>query len=253
MEVHHHPIPPKAGEKKRFKEYLLEFFMLFLAVFLGFLAENIRERQLENHREREFVKSLTEDLNDDVHNLDSMIAFEQTGLKQLDTLINLLDDPALAKQNGDEIYYVARQGPREYPFPVDSRTLDQLKGSGGFLLIRNAEASKRIITYYNQYSQIKLLENNYSLEFDDYKRVAAKIFEPVILRRQENDAGYIIRSNNSPTLVSYDPNQLKELGFHVMEMSGSRRTKLRMLEEQKVKAVQLKLYLQKEYNLGHDV
>jgi len=248
MEVHHHP----KVEKKGLKEYLLEFFMLFLAVFLGFLAENIRERQLEHHREREYIKSLTEDLSDDVHNLDSMISFEQTGLRQLDTLINLLDDPALAKQNGDELYFVARQGPREYPFPVDSRTLDQLKSSGGFLLIRNVEASKQIITYYNQYSPIKLLENNYGSEFDDYKRVAAKIFEPAILRRQENDAGYIVRGHDNPILLSYDANQLKELGFLAVQMSGSRRSKLRMLQEQKMKAVQLKLYLQKEYNLGND-
>jgi hypothetical protein len=74
---------------------------------------------------------------------------------------------------------VARQGPREYPFPVNSRTLDQLKGSGGFLLIKNVDASNQVINYYNQYSPIKLLENNYSLEFDDYKRVAAKIFDDI--------------------------------------------------------------------------
>jgi hypothetical protein len=245
MEVHHHP----KVEKKNFKEYLLEFFMLFLAVFLGFLAENIRERQFENHRELEYIKSLTADLNDDAHNLDSMMAFEQTGLRQLDTLISLLDDPGLAKQNGDEMYYVARQGPREYPFPVNSRTLDQLKGSGGFLLIKNVEASNQVINYYNQYSPIKLLENNYSLEFDDYKRVAAKIFDPAILRRQENNESYIMRSDDNPFLLSYDAKQLKELGFHVVQMSGSRRSKLRMLETQKSKALQLELYLEKEYGL----
>jgi hypothetical protein len=246
MEVHH---PHHPTHKKKWSEYLLEFFMLFLAVFLGFVTENIREHQAETNREMEYVKSLTEDLNDDIHNLDSMIAFEQTGLKELDTLIDLLDDPGLAKQNGDELYFVARQGAREYPFPINSRTLDQLKGSGGFLLIRNVEASNQVINYYNQYSPIKLLEGNYQLEFDDYKRVAAKILDPAILRRQENDEGYITRSNDNPSLLSYDASQLKELGFHAVQMSGSRRTKLRMLQAQKEKALQLRLYLQKEYHL----
>src|SRR6516225_663533 len=102
MEVHRHP--HHVTHKKKWGEYVLEFFMLFLAVFLGFVAENIREHQVESNREVEYIKSLTEDLDDDIHNLDSMIAFEQTGLKELDTLINLLDDPVLAKQNGDEIY-----------------------------------------------------------------------------------------------------------------------------------------------------
>ena len=40
MEVHKHP--HHVTHKKKWGEYLLEFLMLFLAVFLGFVAENIR-------------------------------------------------------------------------------------------------------------------------------------------------------------------------------------------------------------------
>ena len=41
MEVHHHPdLHHKA---KPWKEYFLEFIMIFLAVTMGFFAENIRE------------------------------------------------------------------------------------------------------------------------------------------------------------------------------------------------------------------
>ncbi len=48
MEVHKHP--HHVTHKKKWTEYLLEFFMLFLAVFLGFLAENIREDNVERRR-----------------------------------------------------------------------------------------------------------------------------------------------------------------------------------------------------------
>ena len=41
MEVHHHP--DLRHEKKNFREYILEFVMIFLAVTMGFFAENIRE------------------------------------------------------------------------------------------------------------------------------------------------------------------------------------------------------------------
>ena len=41
MEVHHHPGPHHG--KKQWREYFLEFMMIFLAVTLGFLAENLRE------------------------------------------------------------------------------------------------------------------------------------------------------------------------------------------------------------------
>jgi hypothetical protein len=249
MEAHH---PHHVTHKKKWPEYLLEFFMLFLAVFLGFVAENIRERQVEKHREIEFIKSLDADLGDDVKSLDAMIAFEHGSITKLDTLIYLLNDPALAKQNGDELYYVARVGPRAYPFANNSRTFDQLKNSGGFLLIRNAKASNNIMNYYNQFFSVRLLEDNYNHEFDDYKRVAAKIFNPGILRKQENDASEIMRSNDNPQLITYDANMLKELGFHTLQMNGSRRSKLSMLEALKKTAVDLKSYLQKEYHLENE-
>jgi hypothetical protein len=39
MEVHHHP----EVEKKGLKEYVLEGLMIFLAVMMGFVAENVRQ------------------------------------------------------------------------------------------------------------------------------------------------------------------------------------------------------------------
>ena len=43
MEVHHHG---HVHEKKKWKEYLFQFLMLFLAVFCGFLAEYQLEQVL---------------------------------------------------------------------------------------------------------------------------------------------------------------------------------------------------------------
>jgi len=61
MEVHHHP----HVEKKNFKEYFLEFLMIFLAVTLGFFAENIRENYVEHKSAREYASLLIEDLATD--------------------------------------------------------------------------------------------------------------------------------------------------------------------------------------------
>ena len=56
MEVHKHA--HHVTHKKKWGEYLLEFLMLFLAVFLGFVAENIREHQVEREREKEYMWNL---------------------------------------------------------------------------------------------------------------------------------------------------------------------------------------------------
>src|SRR6266581_4914367 len=60
MEVHKHP--HHVTHKKKWGEYLLEFIMLFLAVFLGFIAENFREHSVEGRKEKEYISSMVEDL-----------------------------------------------------------------------------------------------------------------------------------------------------------------------------------------------
>ncbi len=252
MEVHHHSHTADPGlhrGKKKWTHYFWEFLMLFLAVFCGFLAEYQLEHKIEKDREKQFINSLVADLQDDIKNLDMMIGVERQGIASLDTLINLLNSPGLAKQNGDQLYYVARMGPRSNPFANNSRTFDQLKNAGGFRLIRYADASNNIMGYYNQLSQIRLLEDNYNHEFDNYKRVGAKIFDPGILRRQEASNGEILRSNDNPALVRYGIELLKELGFHTLQMNGSRRSKILLLENMKKSGEELIAFLRNKYHL----
>lgn len=247
MEVHHHTHPHHG--KKTWKEYFWEFLMLFLAVFCGFLAEYQLEHKIEHDREEQYIVSLTSDLNDDIKNLEATIATEKTGIAQLDSLLILLDSPSLARQSGDELYYVSRMGPRSHPFSNNSRTFDQLRNSGGFRLIRNAQASNSITGYYGHFSLIHLMEDNYNHEFDNYKRVAARIFDPGILRRQEGDDGEILRSQDNPSLNTYEPGLLKELAYHVLQMNGSRRSKIILLENLKMEANKLGATLNEKYHL----
>ena len=71
MEVHKHP--HHVTHKKKWGEYLLEFLMLFLAVFLGFLAENIREHEVEKERGIGYIKSFYKDLKHDTASLTIML------------------------------------------------------------------------------------------------------------------------------------------------------------------------------------
>jgi hypothetical protein len=218
-------------------------------VFCGFLAEYQLEHKIEKDREKQFIRSMIADLQDDVRSLDALLDRENQGIKELDTLINLLNDPLLAKQNGDQLYYVARMGPRSSPFANNSRTFDQLRNSGGFRLINKADASNKIMSYYNQFSLVRLLEDNYNHEFDNFKRVAANILDPEIMRKQEADEGQINRSNYNPQLQTYDPKRLKELAFHAVHMNGSRRGKKQMLSNLKTSSMELSSFLKTEYRL----
>lgn len=63
MEVHHHPHVPT--HSKPWKEYLIEGLMIFVAVTLGYGAENIREHYINKHKGIISVQNLYKDLKDD--------------------------------------------------------------------------------------------------------------------------------------------------------------------------------------------
>jgi hypothetical protein len=250
MEVHHHAHPsPNPGHRKKWTHYFWEFIMLFLAVFCGFLAEYQLEHKIEKDREKQFIVSMIADLQDDVAHLDDLVAQENRGKELLDTLILLLNDPAKSRQQGDDLYYIARLGPRHIPFSNNSRTFDQLRNSGGFRLIRKKDASNRIMEYYNLFTQVRLLENNYNEEFNNYKQVGAKILNAGILRRQESESGAILRSTDNPALLTYDPSLLNELAFHTLQMNGSRRSKIHTLANLRNHADSLAIFLKEKYHV----
>jgi hypothetical protein len=91
MEVHHH-----SGDHhgpKKFKDYFLEFLMIFLAVTLGFLAENFREVITAKSHVKELAGQLKEDLMNDTANLQRLIQIETIQLKRTDSLFTILTQP----------------------------------------------------------------------------------------------------------------------------------------------------------------
>ena len=100
MEVHHHP--DLHHEKKPWKEYLLEGLMIFIAVMMGFIAENIREDITNSQHAHELTSQLVVDLKADTIHLNKIID-EQTKIREAnDSLITLLQQP-LAKADVHQI------------------------------------------------------------------------------------------------------------------------------------------------------
>jgi hypothetical protein len=52
-----------------------------------FLAENVREKNVEHRREKEFMKSLVEDLKLDTAQFSSIMIFRHARLRNMDSLI----------------------------------------------------------------------------------------------------------------------------------------------------------------------
>ena len=75
MEVHAHT----HTARKKWTHYFWEFLMLFLAVFCGFLAEYQLEHKIEKDREKQYMRSMVEDLSADTLMLQKNIVLRRGG------------------------------------------------------------------------------------------------------------------------------------------------------------------------------
>jgi hypothetical protein len=247
MEVHHHP--DLHHKHKKWKEYFLEFLMIFLAVVMGFFAESYREHLTDQTKEKEYIQSLIEDLKTDQNILSQHIAQVKSGLFMTDSMIVLLNNHSSIADKTGLLYYFARLTPRLWPLSINSRTLEQLKNSGNFRLIRNLATSNKIMNYYEKLTLIHLLESINESEFTEYKKVAAKIFDPNVFLQMEDDNGNIKRISDNPPLRHIDDELLQELSVFAVYMHGTKKSVIKADENLKIEGENLIGYLQKEYHL----
>ncbi len=174
MEVHKHP--HHVTHKKKWTEYLLEFFMLFFAVFLGFVAENWREHIVERNREKQYMESLVKDLALDTLELSKGNKFRMQKIGALDSTINILaahNNPlvSLMVYNLTNKFYGSRS------FFQNSGTLDQLKNSGGLRLINNRKIVDSIEAYDQQVRRMAKRDDYEGEAFVYNSRLGQKLFD----------------------------------------------------------------------------
>ena len=103
MEVHKHP--HHVSHKKKWAEYLLEFFMLFLAVYLGFVAENMRETIVNKEKAHHYIQNMVADLKADTAYLNFSIYYQQLWSEHLDSAFQIPIDRLKDINSQDTFYY----------------------------------------------------------------------------------------------------------------------------------------------------
>ncbi len=87
MEVHHHP--DLHHKNKHFKEYFLEFIMIFLAVTMGFIAENLREYFTNRSKEKEYITGFIRNVETDTAELQLVLTSDRKQVKGIDSFLLL--------------------------------------------------------------------------------------------------------------------------------------------------------------------
>lgn len=138
MEVHHpHHLP------KKLKEYITEFIMLFAAVTLGFIAENLREHQIENNRAKEYLELFRAEVVRNDRTIDSLMKVGMPSLQINERLSIRL----LMKYDVNPKEIADSMNLYMYRFSNDKRIFDLMKNSGSLRLIKDKSLVEEITSY----------------------------------------------------------------------------------------------------------
>jgi hypothetical protein len=241
MEVHHHP----NVEKKNFKEYFLEFLMIFLAVTMGFFAENIREHIADDAREKEYMQSLVNDLKLDTSYVNTSSYYINERIAAIDTTLLYF----VSYSKGSKVpFSIIKQMQRslwDRIFVEHSGTIDQLRYSGGLRLVHERELVDSIESYYQQISrftyQRQVYKDNQAKAFD---------FEDKLWDFQES-AKFLQSDVNigESTMMSVNNSYLNEFLNLLIRLKWTARIDLKNYNTIKSGAAHLIFLIQDKYHL----
>ncbi|QQL49452.1 hypothetical protein [Mucilaginibacter ginkgonis] len=211
MEAHHPGMPH--GKHKKFKDYLLEGLMIFLAVFLGFIAENLREHLSDSSKEKNYLNSLYIDLKQDSAKLADVMTAGATIQKGQDSLLNQLAMVSAKRSNVDTVYHLFFKYATSIPiFSSADRTLNQLTNSGNFRLIGNQSLADSVSNYYDKVKDISLqstINNDAALDCVQFAQNIFKL-DYALHPKQANK-----------TLISYNAALIEKYRNKLIEMKIS--------------------------------
>src|SRR5450755_1669218 len=192
MEVHHHP--DIHHKPKKWKEYFLEFLMIFLAVTLGFIAENIRENISEQEKAKVFAASMLKDLEEDTAQLKPYRKYFDYAASNVDTLMQMLSTNDLKDIPTGKLYWYGLWGGAHRFFVPNDATFQQMKSSGALRYFDKTIAYDAA-NYDRLCRMMQTTDASLSSIYGEARKSRALIFE----FRYNNLANNIAQANNVGT------------------------------------------------------
>ena len=173
MEVHHHP----EVENKTFKEYLLEGLMIFIAVMMGFIAENVREDYTEHKKADAYAITMAADVASDTVQLKDYMAYYNFARMNTDTLMKLISSTADIKSipTGKLYLYGLWGGSRNFFIPNDA-TFQQMKSTGSLQFFEK-NVLREASTYDQKCRKMELYDETDNEIYVEVRKLRSQIFE----------------------------------------------------------------------------
>lgn len=135
----------KEAAKKAIVKHLFDFFMLFLAVSLGFIADNYRDEKNSNKLAKDLASDVMDDIRGDTAAINDMLFHCHNKKIRLDSLFNLVNDNVTTFE--DTLIYKYTAFANKRPWFDRHGTTTYLLLNAGYLSYFSKDASVAISTY----------------------------------------------------------------------------------------------------------
>ncbi|HLX92130.1 MAG TPA: hypothetical protein VKR32_10630 [Puia sp.] len=249
METHAQDLHKAPGHG--LKHYFFEFFMLFLAVFFGFLAENLRENIINQEKEKHYVESLLADLKKDTTDLAESYRAQFFLISKMTKVLGLpveaLRQPAIQ----DSLYQSLAPVYSEFwIFIPTNNTMTQLKNAGGFGVFNDEKIIDSINDldfYYESY--VKMNSEYYSKSYEKTVDIAEQVIKLPDATLPFYDTIVPAVASSGKVLIQYSTILLEELYTSIRFQRGQLSACVGFEKQYEEKARNLISLLQREYHI----
>ena len=249
MEVHHHSKPLGTGHspRKKWAHYFWEFFMLFLAVFCGFLAENQREHYVEHQREKKFMRSLSYDLRQDTAEINRSIREVKNSRNFQDSVLLFLNQYIPTAYLPLRYKFLITWSLNRFSVVFNDVTAMQLKNAGNLRLIRNQQIIRKISEYWTQQGNTGIALERYLIYRNRNREFNERLFDFAEIELAEDSL--IDMPVKGMKVITTDRQLWAEYKNNFAHSRLTTASVLNHLEKQKKIADELIRALNDEYNL----
>lgn len=247
IEVHHHP----KVEKKRVKEYLMEGLFIFIAVSLGFIADNIREHFSNKKIEKRNMELIADNLRGDIENIKENIRYNEEKVKILDTLISYKGIKNVDSLYSQRFSYLVTKSIYNPTFFSNTAAIDQMKFSGSLRLVKNKEILSGIYKYESMNEHIATNREGIN---DDDDRLVENISTFLDIQNLAKSRGiHFLETNqiiSNKQLLKNQQNIFKFFNQAIMRKSILEIIWLPQMRKQQKNAEELVKLLEQEYDIN---
>jgi hypothetical protein len=222
---------------RNWKEYGMEFLMLFAAVTLGFFAENQRESIGEKEKGVEYAQRLIEDLNLDSLRMNEVLANYELKITQINTLIPYMQGSFPSKPFFDTLYHYfnlpnATALTVGISFVENLATRDELK-AGNMRLIRS-DSIIRHLSVYNRKEEIFMgNQTRFREKRSQIIDLIEEVYDMPLLAKERMEG----KKEHVTMVINQDPKTIRTLVnyiVHLQSMVGNLRANARSIAEERL-------------------